>query len=129
MIRRVDLGGMDDLKALMFISFLLSYRWADNHRGEPDGKTGFLGLAGCIAEADKMRTTRFDAGHDLRDGGVAGLGQPVDAGADQEICPQLTGKAEEFIDVACLMKKSAPRIGRSHCPPRHSWRAVAAVGS
>ena len=48
---------------------------ADNHRGEPDGKTGFLGLAGRIAEADKMRTTRFDAGHDLRDGGVAVLGQ------------------------------------------------------
>lgn len=117
-IRRGDLGGMDDLKALMFISFLLSDRWANNHRGEPDGKTAFLGLAGCIAEADKMRTTRFDAGHDLRDGGVAVFGQPVDAGADQEIRSQLTGKAEEFIDVALAVAdmdawlRRADQLGR-----------------
>ena len=120
---------MNDLKLLMCLSFLLSDRRADNHCGKADGKAGFLRLSGSIAETDKMRPAWFDAGHDLRDGGVAVAGQPVNAGADQEIRPQLTGKAEEFIDVACLMKKSAPLIGRSHCPPRHLWRAVAAVGS
>jgi ABC-type dipeptide/oligopeptide/nickel transport system permease component len=31
--------------------------------------------------------------------------------------------------LACLILKSALGLRESHCPPRHLWRAVAAVGS
>ena len=30
---------------------------------------------------------------------------------------------------ACLIQNPAPEVYGSHCPPRHLWRAVAAVGS
>ncbi len=37
MIRWVNLGGKDDLKLIMLISFLLSDRRTDNQPGEADG--------------------------------------------------------------------------------------------
>ena len=36
--------------------------------------------------------------------------------------------ADEFLR-ACLMLMLAPEVERSHCPPGHLWRSVAAVGS
>jgi hypothetical protein len=46
-------------------------------------------------------------------------------GSTRMACPQGIMKREQ----ACLILIPAPEVYGSHCPPRHLWRAVAAVGS
>ena len=65
-----------------------------------DFDVGGLDTTGIIGNLDMVKPGDAEVAHFVSDGMVSVPGQPVDAGSDQEMRPELLGQAEQLVDVA-----------------------------
>ena len=98
-LRSSFLGGMDDRQSERGVVFLLSDRWSNQEMLILDPQHRLVNRSVLGPYLYPMNPLRPGFTHFIRDGVISIASQTIGARSDQETCPKLASRMEEFIDI------------------------------